>query len=315
VVETTDSDYGQTSEYVQAIELDRDDYGTEVLTHRPLVGSHAQFREEIFAGNAYPYPRRIGYDDYQTEKYLLQIELVKLQKWIKSTGERVIVLFEGRDAAGKGGTIKRFMEHMNPRGARVVALEKPTDLERGQWYFQRYVQHLPSQGEIVLFDRSWYNRAGVERVMDFATEEQYKLFIKQVPVFERLITDEGIRLFKLYFSVGKQEQQERFASRSLHPLKQWKLSPIDLLSRDKWDEYTAAKRAMFYHTHTEYAPWTIVKSDDKMRARLNAMRHLLTSMPYTNKTDAVELEPDPLIVAQSDEVFPTKWQAADISDA
>ncbi len=286
------------------IQRDIEDYDTLIQTHRPAEGSREQFRSEIFMGNAYPYPRRIGYSEYQEQKYLLQIELVKLQKWVKATGERIVLLFEGRDAAGKGGTIKRFMEHLNPRGARVVALEKPSTLEQGQWYFQRYVEHLPASGELVLFDRSWYNRAGVEKVMEFATQDQYERFIEQAPVFEKLITDEGIRLFKLYFSVGRQEQQERFALRSAHPLKQWKLSPIDIASRDKWDDYTQAKRSMFYFTHRSYAPWTIIKSDDKMRARLNAMRHVLNALPYDTKSESTDLVPDPLIVAQANEIYP-----------
>lgn len=231
----------------------------------------------------YPYKNLMSRKRYETQKYKLQVELLKLQSWAKESGQRVVILFEGRDAAGKGGAIRRFNEHLNPRGARVVALEKPTESERGQWYFQRYVQHLPTAGEIVMFDRSWYNRAGVERVMGFCSETQYQQFIHQAPLFERQLVQSGVYLIKFWFSVSRKEQRRRFKERELHPLKQWKLSPIDLASLDKWDDYTKAKEAMFFETDTADAPWTVIKSDCKKRARLNAMRYVLHKLPYTNK--------------------------------
>lgn len=232
---------------------------------------------------AYPYRFKMLRRDYERQKFILQTELLKLQSWVKDARQRVVILFEGRDAAGKGGAIKRFMEHLNPRGARVVALEKPNEVERGQWYFQRYVRHLPTVGEIVLFDRSWYNRAGVERVMGFCNEEEYREFLRQVPEFERNLVRSGTHLIKFWFSVSRQEQNRRFRERNVHPLKQWKLSPVDLASLDKWDDYTQAKEAMFFHTDTADSPWTVIKSDDKKRARLNAMRYVLHAMPYKDK--------------------------------
>jgi polyphosphate kinase 2 len=218
---------------------------------------------------------------------------------VRESGQKVIVLFEGRDAAGKGGTIKRFMEHLNPRGARVVALEKPTDEERGQWYFQRYVRHLPTRGEIVMFDRSWYNRAGVERVMKFCSDQEYSEFMRQAPEFERNLVHSGIHLVKFWFSVSREEQRRRFKEREAHPLKQWKLSPIDKASLDKWDDYTHAKEAMFFHTDTADAPWTVIKSDCKKRARLNALRYLLHSFPYTAKDTERIGAVDPLLVGRA----------------
>ena len=247
---------------------------------------------------AYPYKNRMQRETYEEQKYRLQVELLKLQNWVKETGQRVVIIFEGRDAAGKGGTIKRMMEHLNPRGARVVALEKPTDRERSQWYFQRYIQNLPSAGEIVLFDRSWYNRAGVERVMGFCSDAEYSEFMRQCPEFERNLVRSGIILIKFWFSVSRVEQRRRFMQRKHHPLKQWKLSPVDLASLDKWDQYTVAKEAMFYHTDTADAPWTVIKSDCKKRARLNAMRHVLHLLPYTNKDTSVVAPPDSLIVSR-----------------
>lgn len=232
---------------------------------------------------AYPYRFKMLRRDYERQKFTLQTELLKLQSWVKDARQRVVILFEGRDAAGKGGAIKRFMEHLNPRGARVVALEKPNEVERGQWYFQRYVKHLPTVGEIVLFDRSWYNRAGVERVMGFCNEEEYREFLRQVPEFERNLVRSGTHLIKFWFSVSREEQNRRFRERNVHPLKQWKLSPVDLASLDKWDDYTQAKEAMFFHTDTADSPWTVIKSDDKKRARLNAMRYVLHAMPYKDK--------------------------------
>ncbi len=258
---------------------------------------------------AYPYQNLLSRKSYERQKYLLQCELLKLQAWVKESGERLVIVFEGRDAAGKGGTIKRFMEHLNPRGARVVALEKPTDVERGQWYFQRYVQHLPTSGEIVLFDRSWYNRAGVERVMGFCADDEYWEFMRQAPEFERNLARSGVRLVKLWFSVSREEQRRRFEEREHHPLKQWKLSPVDLASLDKWDDYTRAKEAMFRFTDTPEAPWTVIKSDCKKRARLNALRYVLHTTPYSNKNPEALGFLDPLIVGPSTVVFEVGEQA------
>ncbi|MEV0623754.1 polyphosphate kinase 2 [Nonomuraea sp. NPDC050404] len=251
----------------------------------------------------YPYPSRLPREKYEREKRLLQIELLKLQYWIKDTGRRLVVLFEGRDAAGKGGTIKRFTEHLNPRGATVVALEKPSERESGQWYFQRYIAHLPANGEIVLFDRSWYNRAGVERVMGFCTEEEYLEFIDQAPRLENLLVESGLHLVKLWFSVSRAEQRTRFIIRQVDPVRQWKLSPMDLASLNKWNEYTQAKEDMFLHTDTESAPWTVVKSNDKKRARLEAMRHVLSLFDYEDKDHEIVGVPDPLIVISASEIF------------
>ena len=247
----------------------------------------------------YPYKYRLSRKNYEAQKYKLQIELLKLQHHIKATGQKLVIIFEGRDAAGKGGTIKRFMEHLNPRGARVVALEKPTDQERGQWYFQRYVQHLPTAGEIVLFDRSWYNRAVVELVMGFCTDEEYRIFMRQVPEFEKHLVESGIHLVKFWFSVSREEQRVRFASRENDPLKQWKLSPVDKASLNKWDDYTLAKEAMFFHTDTAEAPWIVIKSDCKKRARLNAMRYVLNKLAYENKDSSQIGNIDPLIVGRA----------------
>lgn len=247
----------------------------------------------------YPYKFKMLRKDYEQEKFVLQTELLKLQQWVKENRQRVVILFEGRDAAGKGGTIKRFMEHLNPRGARVVALDKPSDVERGQWYFQRYVEHLPTTGEIVLFDRSWYNRAGVERVMGFCSDEEYAEFLRQAPEFERNLVRSGIHLIKFWFSVSRPEQRRRFKERRVHPLKQWKLSPVDLASLDKWDDYTRAKEAMFFATDTADCPWTVIKSDDKKRARLSAMRYVLHSLPYRDKDVTRIGRVDDLIVGRA----------------
>jgi len=258
---------------------------------------------EHWRTGVYPYKNLMSRKAYEREKYRLQVELLKLQAWTKDTGQRVVILFEGRDAAGKGGTIKRFMEHLNPRGARVVALEKPTHEEQGQWYFQRYVEHLPTKGEIVLFDRSWYNRAGVERVMGFCTDDEHAEFLRQAPQFEANLARSGIHLIKFWFSVSQEEQRRRFHEREKHPLKQWKLSPIDLASLDKWDDYTAAKQEMFVHTDSDDAPWTVIKSNCKKRGRLNALRYVLHTLPYTDKdTDRVGLL-DPLIVGRASDVY------------
>ncbi len=252
---------------------------------------------------AYPYKNLMTRKRYEKQKYKLQVELLKLQAWVKKTGQKVVILFEGRDAAGKGGAIKRFMEHLNPRGAGVVALEKPTEVERGQWYFQRYIQHLPTAGEIALFDRSWYNRAGVEKVMGFCTQDEYAEFMRQAPEFERNLVRSGVQLIKFWFSVSRREQQRRFKERKAHPLKQWKLSPVDLASLDKWEDYTKAKEAMFFYTDTADAPWTVIKSDCKKRARLNAMRYVLHKLPYDNK-DVDAIGPlDPLLVGRAHVVY------------
>ena len=234
--------------------------------------------------------------EYEREKLKLQIELLKLQTHVKKTGERIVMLFEGRDAAGKGGTIKRIREHLNPRGARVVALEKPSDREKTQWYFQRYTDHLPSAGEIVIFDRSWYNRSMVEPVMGFCTDEQHKRFLKYAPVFERILTKEGIILFKLYFSVSKKMQLKRFEKRSRDPLKQYKLSPVDMQAQDLWGEYTMRKFQMLLETNTTLSPWTIIRSDDKKKARINCMKHILNRLDYEGKVKDSELGEDSKIV-------------------
>jgi polyphosphate kinase len=246
----------------------------------------------------YPYDERLPLAEYEEQKYLLQVELLKFQTWSQTTGARHVLLFEGRDAAGKGGTIKRFMEHLNPRYARTVALTKPSDRERNQWYFQRYVPHLPTSGEIVLFDRSWYNRAGVERVMGFASDDEYEQFMTQVPMFEEMLVASGVMLTKLWFSVTGSEQRTRFIIRQVDPVRRWKLSPIDLESLDKWDAYTDAKEEMFRRTDTDIAPWVTVKSNDKKRARLNAMRAFLSKVDYEDKDDEVVGQPDPLIVSR-----------------
>jgi polyphosphate kinase 2 len=241
---------------------------------------------------------------YEKELSKLQVELLKFQNYVKDKGLKILMIFEGRDAAGKGGTIKRITEHLNPRGARVVALEKPSDTERSQWYFQRYVKHLPSAGEIVLFDRSWYNRSLVEPVMGFCTEREHHKFLKDAPAFEKMIIDEDIKIFKFYFSVSKKEQAKRFKARETDPLKQYKLSPVDKKSQKMWNEYSLAKFMMLSATHTESAPWTIVKSDDKKKARLNTIKHILNFVDYTNKIDSSEIIVDrDIIVYGRDEAI------------
>ncbi|QKT08060.1 polyphosphate kinase 2 [Gordonia sp. X0973] len=251
----------------------------------------------------YPYDKKISRRAYEREKRRLQIELLKLQAWVKETGQKIVIVFEGRDAAGKGGSIKRFTEHLNPRGARVVALEKPTEREQTQWYFQRYVAHLPAAGEMVMFDRSWYNRAGVERVMGYCTPQQYLEFTRAAPQFEQMLVNSGVHLVKFWFSVGRAEQHSRFVSRSTDKVKQWKLSPTDLASLDKWEAYTEAKEAMFFYTDTPHAPWTVVKSNDKKRARLEAMRWVLTRFDYPNKDHRVVGHPDPKIIGSPKDVY------------
>ncbi|MCX8955140.1 polyphosphate kinase 2 [Ruegeria sp. NA] len=268
----------------------------------PSAPSPEKIRQAFESGK-YPYGRKMARSVYETQKANLQAELLKVQLWAQETGQRFVLLFEGRDAAGKGGTIKRFMEHLNPRQARVVALNKPTWEEKGQWYYQRYIQEMPTVGEMVFYDRSWYNRAGVERVMGFCTPNEYLEFMRQTPELERMLVRSGIQLYKYWFSVTQQEQQRRFKSRETDPLKQWKLSPIDKASLSKWDDYTEAKEAMFFYTDTADAPWTIIKSNDKKRARLNCMRHFLSSLDYPGKDHDIVGEPDPLIVGQAHHVI------------
>ena len=268
--------------------------------------AHRNADEELaddWREGGYPYKNLMLRKNYEVQKYRLQVELLKMQAWVRETGQRIVILFEGRDAAGKGGTIKRFIEHLNPRGARVMALEKPTENERGQWYFQRYVEHLPTRGEIVMCDRSWYNRAGVERVMGFCTDAEYDEFMRQAPEFERHLVRSGLHLIKFWFSVSQKEQRRRFKEREAHPLKQWKLSPVDMASLDKWDEYTKAKEAMFFHTDTADAPWTVIKSDCKKRARLNAMRYVLHKVPYTSKDSDGIGSIDPMLVGRAHVVY------------
>jgi polyphosphate kinase len=267
---------------------------------------------QAFEAGRYPYARLMGRVTYEAEKARLQAELLKVQIWAQETGQKFVILMEGRDAAGKGGTIKRFMEHLNPRYARVCALSKPSDVEKGQWFFQRYIAHLPTAGEMVFYDRSWYNRAGVERVMGFCKPSEYLEFMRQAPELERMLVRSGIRLHKYWFSVTREEQRARFLARETDPLKMWKLSPIDKASLDKWDDYTEAKEAMFFYTDTADAPWVIVKSNDKKRARLNCMKHFLSTLDYPNKEPAAIGTPDPLIVGRAAQVLGT---VEDIYDA
>ncbi|MCA9199457.1 MAG: polyphosphate kinase 2 [Planctomycetales bacterium] len=280
----------------------------QALLDNPSMGMSRKSKaddllSEDWRNGGYPYKNLMSRKNYEKQKYRLQVELLKLQAWVKHTGQKVVILFEGRDAAGKGGTIKRFMEHLNPRGARVVALDKPSEDEKGQWYFQRYVKHLPTAGEIVLFDRSWYNRAGVERVMGFCSPDEYNEFMRQAPEFERNLVRSGIHLIKFWFSVSQDEQRRRFKEREAHPLKQWKLSPVDKASLDKWDDYTKAKEAMFFYTDTADSPWTVVKSDCKKRARLNSLRYVLHKLPYEGKSiDEIGVI-DPLLVGRAHVVF------------
>jgi polyphosphate kinase 2 len=282
---------------IDGFRVDDDHSDDDPILFGPDGSEVATWRE------GYPYDERLDRRHYDATKRLLQIELLKLQTWMKDSGERLVVIFEGRDAAGKGGTIKRFMEHLNPRGATVVALEKPTERERTQWYFQRYVAHLPAAGEIVLFDRSWYNRAGVERVMGYCSQTEYLEFMRQAPEFERMLVRSGIHLVKLWFSVSRNEQRTRFVIRQVDPVRQWKLSPTDLASLDRWDAYTEAKEAMFFSTDTADAPWTVVKSNDKKRGRLEAMRHVLSRFDYDRKDAELVGLADPLVVGPASQVF------------
>jgi polyphosphate kinase 2 len=263
---------------------------------------NAKGKKHIISSN-YPYPKQMKTSEYLKKIEALQIELVKMQAWVKEVGERIVLLFEGRDAAGKGGTIQRFTENLNPRGAKVVALAKPSDTERGQWYFQRYIEKLPTKGEIVFFDRSWYNRAGVEHVMGFCSPHEYLEFMRQTPEFERMMVRSGIRFYKFWFSVSREEQLRRFLGRARDPLKQWKLSPMDVESLGRWESYTKAKEAMLFYTDTADAPWTIVRSDDKKRARLNAIRHILHTIPYAGKKTDVVTAPDPHILGSAKAIY------------
>jgi polyphosphate kinase len=294
---TSPDDFGTLRRVI--LEQDEPVYGTIPMSADDELVDH-------WRTGVYPYRNLMSRRAYEAQKYHLQVELLKLQSWVRDSGQRVVILFEGRDAAGKGGAIKRFMEHLNPRGARVVALEKPTQVEQGQWYFQRYVQHLPTRGEVVLFDRSWYNRAGVERVMGFCTEDEVVEFLRQAPEFERNLTRSGVHLIKFWFSVSREEQRRRFRERERHPLKQWKLSPVDIASLDKWDEYTRAKQEMFMHTDAAEAPWTVIKSDCKKRARLNAIRYVLHKLPYTGKSVDNIGPLDPLLVGRAYDVYETE---------
>ncbi|MGI9394930.1 MAG: polyphosphate kinase 2 [Boseongicola sp.] len=270
----------------------------------PKVSAPAKRRAKSgFENGRYPYSRRMGRREYEAEKTALQTELLKVQLWAQETGQKFVLIFEGRDAAGKGGTIKRFTEHLNPRAARVVALNKPSDTERGQWFFQRYMSELPTRGEMVFYDRSWYNRAGVERVMGFCEPGEYLEFMRQTPELERMLVRSGIKLYKYWFSVTQKEQRSRFASRETDPLKRWKMSPIDKASLGMWEDYTEAKEAMLFYTDTADAPWTIIKSDDKKRARLNCMHHFLSTLDYPGKNAEVATAPDPRIVGRADHVL------------
>ena len=270
------------------------------LDHKKLP---AVIEENAFTSGEYPYPERMKRKSYEKTLESLQLELIKVQSWLQESGERVVIVFEGRDAAGKGGTISRFRQFLNPRHSRIVALSKPSDTERGQWYFQRYVTHLPTRGEMVMFDRSWYNRAGVEPVMGFCTGDQNRKFLEQAPYFEKMMVDEGVHLFKFWLNVSQEMQIKRFHERRQNPLKAWKLSPIDIKALGKWDDYTKARDEMMLNTHTAHAPWTIIRSNDKRRGRINAIRHFLGNLDYDGKDNSVIGEPDPLISGSGPDFF------------
>ncbi len=287
---------GDVRRYIDELHIDGHVIGEDYDDDPILMDKHGR-AVDTWREN-YPYPERMDRETYDVEKYRLQVELLKLQNHIAATGERHVLLFEGRDAAGKGGTIKRFMEHLNPRYAHVVALTKPNEREKTSWYFQRYISHLPAAGEMTLFDRSWYNRAGVERVMGFADEAQVEQFMVHTPVFEKMLVDSGISLTKFWFSVTATEQRTRFMIRQVDPVRRWKLSPIDIESLGKWAAYTAAKEEMFRRTDTDFAPWTTIKSNDKLRARINAMRHFLSCFDYQDKSVAAVLAADPRLVTR-----------------
>jgi polyphosphate kinase len=286
-------DWASHPDLIAGLRVDDDDEHDDPVLRWPDGRVVDTWRED------YPYPEKMPRHEYEYLKRPLQIELVKLQNWVKSTGQRIVIVFEGRDAAGKGGTIKRFTEHLNPRGATVVALNKPTERETSQWYFQRYVPNLPAGGEIVMFDRSWYNRAGVERVMGFTTEADYWEFMREAPEFERMLVNSGLHLTKFWFSVTQSEQRTRFAIRRVDPVRQWKLSPMDLESLDKWESYTEAKEAMFHYTDSEWAPWTVVRSNDKKRARIEAIKHVLLKFDYDGKNEEVIGKPDRLLIGSA----------------
>ncbi len=273
---------------------------TALLSETDLLQLNSRRGLQLLLADRKPDTRRVLTTiRYEAELERLQIELIKLQRSVTATGRRVAILFEGRDAAGKGGAIRRFTEHLHPRSMRVVALDKPTDTERGQWYFQRYVQQLPNPGEIVFFDRSWYNRAVVEPVNGFCSSAQYETFLQQVPEFEHMLYEDGLELIKFWFSISRVEQVARFTERRTNPLKQWKLSPVDDRAQELWDEYTRYKEAMFSRTHTSYAPWIIVQANDKKRARLESIRHVLATLPYDGKEEAgTTLHPDPKVVGR-----------------
>jgi polyphosphate kinase len=284
------------------VELIDEQVRTSIPAELVAKVKEAKSKKFIISDN-YPYPKQMKGSEYLAEIELLQIELVKMQAWVKAAGEKIVLIFEGRDAAGKGGTIQRFTENLNPRGAKVVALTKPSDTERGQWYFQRYIENLPTKGEIVFFDRSWYNRGGVEHVMGFCSPHEYLEFMRQTPEFERMMVRSGIRFYKFWFSVSREEQLRRFLGRAQDPLKQWKLSPMDVESLGRWESYTKAKEAMLFYTDTADAPWTIVRSDDKNRARLNAIKHVLHTIPYAGKDTDVVTAPDPHIVGSAKSIY------------
>ncbi len=287
-----------TDYLIDSLEVDEDT--SPLFNPQPHADGDPITRELIrryFRDNVYPFAERLSIKHYYQEKRLLQIELVKLQNWVKDNGQKIVIIFEGRDAAGKGSTIKRFMEYLNPRGARVVALDKPTVAEQGQWYFQRYIDHLPTSGEMVFFDRSWYNRAGVERVMGFCTQEEYDEFLREAPLVEQMLVRSGIHIVKFYLSVSREEQANRMRERAVNPLKQWKLSPIDRIAQERWDDYTLAKEANFDKTDTSEAPWIIVKAEDQMRARLESMRHVLDRFDYTGKDPGVARPAHQLVLA------------------
>ncbi|MFT5302961.1 MAG: polyphosphate kinase 2 [Mariniblastus sp.] len=268
-----------------------------------LMAKIRSSRKKDIICDSYPYRKKMRRETYERNKRKLQIELLRAQHWIRQTGQKILLVFEGRDAAGKGGTIKRFTEHLNPRSARIVALEKPTEKEQGQWYFQRYIKHLPTAGEIVFFDRSWYNRAVVEPVMGFCTESQHHRFLREVPQLENMFIENGVILFKFWFSVSREEQLRRFLSRATDKLKQWKLSPVDMESLARWDEYTRAKKAMFMSTDTTVAPWTVVRSDCKKRARLNTLRFVLDRLDYPGKNEKVIEDLDAEIVGPKESIY------------
>ncbi len=296
--------FSDPAENEKALETEFADLSELIDSTRTTKGLTSEVSLEVsYEKGIYPYQKKLSSKEYEQQKLHLQAELLKVQRWVSDAEKKIATIFEGRDAAGKGGAIKRFMEHLNPRTAHVVALEKPSDRERGQWYFQRYVQHLPTNGEMVFFDRSWYNRTGVERVMGFCNSVEYLDFLRQCPLLERMITNAGITFNKYWFSVSRLEQLRRFHARKTDPLKQWKLSPIDMQSLNKWDEYTRAKESMFFYTDTADAPWTVIKSDDKKRARIECMRHFLFNLDYPDKNPDFLGTPDPLIVGDASSVY------------